>query len=242
MGSERCFPPSGGSALDAAEAAFAALTVPPGELVLAGPAAAGWAGGRVGFAELRVRMADPALPAAVRQRVWSALVARRGEPAWLVGAVGVAMPMLRHTAGAFAAGCDGEPDDVDGEVLAGFLAVLRTVPASTARLGARLSYAAYGAGLAYAVRRGGCRAVLGAVPPPPWADPARVLSQAVAAGVLDRYDAALLRATRLDGVPLAVLSRPPLASGEELALRRRLAEARLAEALLAGWFDLKAAR
>ncbi|WP_239406177.1 hypothetical protein [Frankia sp. Cj3] len=240
--------PVDGSVLDTAEAAFSLLTTAPGGLAVDGAAVhAGLPQRHIGLRELRVLLAHPAIPAGARDAVWTHLVGRREDAAWQVGAVGVAMPLLRRTAGRLAAGYPDDPSDLDAEILTGFLTGLRRVPPAAPRLGVRLAWAAYRAGLVEARRHatalpgGGSElAVVAAMPPPPWGAPLRVLAQAVTVGVLSAGDAALIRASRLDGVALADLSTTPDelggggGAGEELAVRLGRAEARLGQAILTG--------
>ena len=61
--------------------------------------------------------------------MWAELVrrARSGDPAWVVGLVGVAMPGLRRAAATLSASYRGDPDDLQTEILTGFLAALRAL-------------------------------------------------------------------------------------------------------------------
>ncbi|WP_131766140.1 hypothetical protein [Candidatus Protofrankia californiensis] len=235
------FFPAGGSALDTAEAAFYTLTAAPDGLSVDGTVIhPGLPQRPIGLRELRVLLAHPATSAAARHAVWAYLVGRREEPAWQVGAVGIAMPVLRRTAGRLAAGYPGDPADLDAEVLTGFLVGLRRVSPAAPRLGVRLAWAAYRAGVDEARRHsvalpggGSGLPVAAAMPPAPWGAPRGVLAQAVAAGVLSAADAALIEVSRLDGVPLAELSTVS-GPGEELAVRLGRAETRLAQAIVTG--------
>ncbi|WP_131767477.1 hypothetical protein [Candidatus Protofrankia californiensis] len=237
---DRSVPPDG-SALDIAEAAFSTLTTSPDGLVVNGADIhAGLPSRPVGLRELRVLLAHPATSAAAWHAAWAYLVGRRDEPAWQVGAVGVAMPLLRRTAGGLAAGYCGDPADLDAEVLIGFLGGLRRVSPAAPRLGVRLAWAAYRAGVTEARRHsvalpggGSGVSVAAAMPPEPWGAPRGVLAQAVAAEVLSAADAALIAVSRLDGMPLAVLSTVS-GPGEELAVRLGRAEDRLAQAIVTG--------
>jgi hypothetical protein len=232
----------GRSALDTADASFAALTAAPGGLAVDGTALhPAFPQRSVGLTELRILLAGPALPAPARHAAWAALSARQADPAWVVGAVGVAMPVLRHTAAHLTDPHLAEIADVEADVLTGFLAALRALPAATPRLGNRLLWAGFRTGLAAAylhspdLPAGTGVPVVAAVPPAPWAPGARpLLAQAVRVGVLDLHDADLIARSRLDRVPLAALSHPLLGPGEELALRRGRAELRLVQAILAG--------
>ncbi|WP_319461474.1 hypothetical protein [Micromonospora sp. RTP1Z1] len=118
------------SPLDAADAAFVALTSDPAPLsidldmfdpddglpsgVTALPAVRDWL--------LRHPRAYTA-----RDMLWRELIrrARMCGPQWVIAAVGMAMPALRRYAGQLCAGYGGDPDDIDAEILTGFLAALR---------------------------------------------------------------------------------------------------------------------
>jgi hypothetical protein len=72
----------------------------------------------------------------VRDAVWRELVvrARRDGPAWVVAAVGVAMPGLRRIAGLLTAGWRGDTDDLDSELIVGFVARLKTIDLDVPRI------------------------------------------------------------------------------------------------------------
>ena len=59
--------------------------------------------------------------------VWRELIrrARLSGPVWVVAAVGMAIPALTATVGHLRPGYTGDPDDLDAEVLTGFLTALR---------------------------------------------------------------------------------------------------------------------
>jgi DNA-directed RNA polymerase specialized sigma24 family protein len=145
------------SPLAAADAAFAVLTCQPAPLTLdadsLGPDT-GLPAGVIPLPALRDwLLAHPrAYPA--RDAVWRELIrrARLDGPAWVIAAVGMAMPALRRYAGQLAAGYPGDPDDLDAEILTGFLGALRdrVDPARTAPY-AGLCRAAWRAG--HALRR-----------------------------------------------------------------------------------------
>lgn len=118
------------SPLAAANAAFAALTSEPNPLILdfdAFGADAGMPAGVMALPALRDwLLAHPrAYPA--RDAVWRELIrrARLDGPAWVIAAVGMAMPALRRYAARLCAGYPGDPADIDAEILTGFLAALR---------------------------------------------------------------------------------------------------------------------
>jgi hypothetical protein len=153
------------SALRAADAAFTALTCDPDPLTLDcdtltasstadDPARGGRLGlpaGEVPLRDLRDWMLAHPKRYAARDAIWRELVlrARLGEAAWVVAAVGMAMPALIPCAGRLAAGYRGDPNDLDAEVLTGFLEALRgRLDLTRPGLYARLCWAAYRAGRA----------------------------------------------------------------------------------------------
>src|SRR6266568_7263143 len=191
--------------------------------------------------ELKKILIADRTPRPVREVVWREVVvrARRDGPAWVVAAVGLAMPGLRRAAGRLAAGWRGDTADLDGELLAGFVARLRTLDVHGPRVCGRLIDAG-----ARAVQSARARVedtdavhVPGAwsLPPAqPWDHPDWVLARAVAAAVIDPDDHLLISATRLEEVPLQqVADRLGVSLGVAAGWRRK-AERRLAQAIAAG--------
>jgi hypothetical protein len=186
------------------------------------------------------------LPAAGRRRVWRLLVdnAQQAGPSWVVGAVGMAIPGLRRVASRLSAragrcGCAYYTADVDAEILAGFVAGLRAVdPAGEQEVFGRLMSAAYNAGrraLRGEVSECGRRRLqwpVGSMAPPvPVAHPDVVLARAVDVGVLSAREAALIGATRLEGLLLRHVAAETGESVEALKHRRQRAEKRLVAAI-----------
>src|ERR1700689_2428184 len=139
--------------LDTADAAFRLLAAGPRPLAL-NPAAlaAGLPSRLVPVDELRVLLLHPATSGPARNKVWAELVrrARAGDPAWTIALAGVAMPGLRRAAASVAAAYRGDPDDLQAEILTGFLAALRALDLDDLDgipLPARLCWAARRAGL-----------------------------------------------------------------------------------------------
>ncbi|MCK9921917.1 hypothetical protein MXD61_08470 [Frankia sp. AgPm24] len=192
----------------------------------------------VGIVELQGLLGASGLSVRARAAVWRTLARRQGEDGWLVAAVGMALPMLRHISAALA---DGHPDlraDLDSEVLTGFLEALR---ASGSGVGVehRLVWGAYRAGVAFAFLQvprlpaGTCVPVAAAWPAPPWsAGLRRLLTRAVSIGVLSEPQARLMLSARR-GVTPAVLSAATVTPGEEWALRLAVAHDQLLHAVLA---------
>src|SRR6266516_4867442 len=97
------------SPLDAAERAFTLLVQPPTHVGFDGRGFAGLPDEILPLDELRDLLLSPAASVKVRDAVWRELVtrARRDGPAWVVAAVGVAMPGLRRGATRVGAGGGG---------------------------------------------------------------------------------------------------------------------------------------
>ncbi len=152
---------TGWAPLDAADAAFRALTTGPRPLAL-NPAdiTPGLPNRLVPLGELKALLLHPATPATARNKVWAELVrrARTGAPAGVVGLTGVALPGLRRAVAAPSAAYRGEVEDLQTEVLTGFLAAMRGLDPDDldrAPLASRLCWAAWRAGQALAPCRHG---------------------------------------------------------------------------------------
>lgn len=159
--------------------------------------------------------------------------ARLNGPAWVVGAVGVALPglrqaayRLRHFSG-----------DVQAELLTAFVAALNTLSPGGARVAQRLVSAAFT----------GARASLRASEPPRARDqvgaavtssrgrhPDLVLQRAVAAKVIKAAEAELIGATRLGDVSIADYARRVGKTVAAVYKARDRAEDRLVAAVRAG--------
>jgi hypothetical protein len=170
---------------------------------------------------------------AVRDVVWAEVVrkARRDE-SWQLAAVGMALPAIRSVAGSLARGFDGDVEELDAEILAGFLAQLAVVDVETPGIITKLRWAAYRAGHAVVVahRRAAEReeeiseqATLSG----PAGHPDLVLMRAVSAGAISEADAELISATRLDRVDMEVYAGQLGVSYNAVKIRRQRAEARL---------------
>lgn len=225
------------SPLAAAERAFQLLVKPPAHVGFDGRGFDGLPNEILPLDRLRPLLLSPQTSVDVRDAVWRELVihARRDGPAWVVAAVGVAMPGLRHIAGLLAAGWRGDIRDLDAELLVGFVARLKTIDLEPPRICGRLIDA--GLRAARKARDADSDAQLihaeatGPIAPiHPWDHPDLVLARAVAAGVIDADDANLIAATRLDHATLAQAAArlgitSSLASSWRLKAERRLREA-----------------
>lgn len=199
------------SALDGVESAFRMLFTGPEPLAVdCARIGRGLPRRRVPLVELRDVLLDRSTTEAAREAVWRQLVlaAQTSDPAWIIGAVGVAMPGLRKAAGELATGYTGDVDDIDAEMLAGFTARLTEIDPDAGSLGPRLVWAAQRAGAKlraaewdYATRT---------VPrwksfeprQPDHGHPELVLAEAVREGVLTEAEASLIADTRLDEMHL----------------------------------------
>jgi hypothetical protein len=219
---------------DVAANSFRLLTAGPEPLSIDGAAlGGGLPSRRIALSELAAILMHPSCGYTTSDRVWRLLIeqARTGGPAWVVGAVGVAMPglrqgayRLRHSAG-----------DVQAELLTAFVAALRTVKPGGAKVAQRLLSATFTA----------ARAALHAdephrtpVPMPAFAPvgghPDTVLVRAVAAGVVSAAEAELIGATRLEGVPVADYAERAGRSYWAVVKERSRAEERLVAAVRDG--------
>jgi hypothetical protein len=240
------FPAGPLDALDAADAAFRLLTAGPRPLAVhASRLAAGLPDRPVPLDELRVLLLHPATTARARNRVWAELVrrARAGDPAWVIGLTGIALPGLRRAVASLAAAYRGDPADLQSEVLTGFLAAMRGLDPDdldSVPLASRLCWAAWRAGKAlayadadYASRRRDLDDQSGA-PELPWGHPDFVLAAAVRRGVLTPAQAGLVGRNRLEGVPLARIAAEQNISHTALCNRRKRAEKALTDAIRNG--------
>jgi hypothetical protein len=232
--------------LDSADASFRALTSGPRPLALhAALLAPGLPDRLVPLDELRALLLHPATGAAARNKVWAELVrrARSGPACWVVGLVGVAMPGLRRAAATLAARYRGDPDDLQTEILTGFLAAMRALDPDDLDgipLASRLCWAAWRAGQAFAcadARYAASRRDLpGSYDAPymPWGHPDFVLAAAVTRGILSPAQAELIGRNRLEGIPLSQIAAETGISHSALCNRRKRAEKAITEAIRGG--------
>lgn len=250
-------------ALATLEATFRMLCRGPGPLAMPGPMFAPGRRRPVRLVEARELLLWPdRMPPDARDAVWAELIRRAqtdpadpaasgrlvevsgaGAAAWVVGAAGVLAPGLRRVCDRLAAGWAGDRDDLEAEVLAGFLTALRAIDPDSGRLPSRLCWAAYRAGSALRHRDTDHRqrrtsrsdAELGAVAPPrQWGHPDFVLATAVQAGTITAAEAELIASTRLEGVHLQDAATGLGISRGTLITRRNRAERRLAAAIRSG--------
>jgi hypothetical protein len=235
------------SPLAAVGQAFEALVTPPTALTFDGTVVAGLPQQPVRLSQLRPWLLDRSTSPEARDGVWRELVAHSRRPPpdgprWTLAAVGLALPGLTAVAGRLTRGWRGDTSDLDAELLAGFVARLRTLDASEPRVLGRLLDAAIRAGRRARAQAGDLEVIRverawSRAPSHPWDHPDWVLARAVAAGVVDRTEAHLIGATRLEDKPLVDVAAQ-LGLDVQLARDWRYrAETRLAEAIRAGELD-----
>jgi hypothetical protein len=232
-----------GGVFDVLESVFVSLCRgPSAPLVLPGRMFAPGRRRRVQLAEARELLLWPGrMDPDARDAVWAVLVrrAQSGDPAWVVGAAGVLAPALRRAADRLHAGYPGDWEDIDAEVLAGFLTALHTIDPDSGLVASRLRWAGYRAGAALRHRDTDAahRRAVGmeaAAPPRPWGHPDFVLAAAVTAGVITAAEAQLIGDTRLGGVRLEDAAAARGIRRNTLVARRRRAERRLVAGLDSG--------
>jgi len=235
------------SPLSAAATAFAALTCEPDPMTLDLDQLGhdtGLPAGVMTLTDLDAWLVKHRRAFAARDAVWRELVrrARLDGPHWVIAAVGMAMPALRRYAAQLASGYRGDRDDVDAEVLTGFLAALRErVDLAKPAPHAALCMAAFRAGHSL-VRQSreytpvdDVEHVTGPrTPTVPWGHPDLLVRRAVQLGLVDETD----EQPYID-VRLGQKAIEPIAAGLDItadALRMRLGriDTRLADALSRG--------
>jgi hypothetical protein len=230
--------------LDAAQRAFDLLVCPPAPLAFDGRAFAGLPQRMLPLDELKKFLIHGDTPRPVRDTVWRELVvrARRDGPAWVIAAVGLAMPGLRRMAGLLAKGWHGDTSDRDSELLTGFVDRLRTIDLTESRIAGKLIDAGARA-VKYARERQEetdtirVQVTWSMPPQQPWDHPDWVLTRAVAAAIINPEEYLLIAATRLDQTALPVVADKLGVSLPLAAAWRRKAEKRLAIAIRAGEVD-----
>jgi hypothetical protein len=232
--------PASGTLLDEIDYRFRLLTAGPDPLAVDGRHLGhGLPRRPIPLPELSAILMHPSCGFEARDEVWRLLVtnARTGDAQWTVGAVGVALPGLRHAAHRLSRTYNG---DVQAALVAEFVAALATVGLDRPGVVSRLLDAASSA--ARAALRASEPAASGeanfapgsAVPPPPYGHPDLVLARAVAVGVLSAEDADLIGTTYLEDVTVAEYADRIGVSRWTVYKRRRAAEARLVEAIRTG--------
>lgn len=222
------------SPLDTARECFTLLVTGPQALSLDGRSFSGLPDRRIPLDELRDRMLRRRCPWRTRDAVWAHLVRQSREhgATWTLACAGMALPALAGVARWLTARFPGEVFDVHAEVLGGFLAALATVDVDRPRVLVRLRWASYRAGFAALSEALDAPTPVGrgfqsAPPRQPWGHPDLVLARAVRQSVLNRTEADLIGATRLDETPITDWADRHGMSHEAAYKARQRAERRL---------------
>ncbi|MEU8076012.1 hypothetical protein AB0B31_11220 [Catellatospora citrea] len=232
------------SALDAAQRAFDLLVRPPAPLSLDCRDFApelGLPAAMLPLDQLHQILLNRRTSFAARDAVWHriCLAARQWGPQWVVAAAGLALPGLKRAARELYDEYGGDRDDIDSEVLTGFLEAVRAMDLDGQRLAA---------GLVWRGRRAGYRLIwadqqhrLARVnaqeshePRPLYGHPDLLLGRAVTLGVITVGQAALIAETRLEGVSVEAVAERFGRPAQALRMMRRRGELRVVEALRDG--------
>jgi hypothetical protein len=229
------------TALTEVETAFRFLVCPPAPLSFDARPVAGLPDRVLALDELRDLLLKPGLSVDTVDAVWRVLIdrVRDGDPTWVVGAVGIAVPGLTRLAARLSHGNRKACDDIDSEVLTGFLHALRTDDATAPRVWLRLCWAAWRAG--HNARQSDDHLELppdlpagSRTPRRPYGHPDLVLGRAVAANIITRAQAQLIGSTRLGDVLIEQIAAAQGEPGSVVRMRRKRAERKLAAAIQAG--------
>ncbi len=229
------------TALTAAEKAFDLLTCEPAPLAFDCRPVPGLPDTTLPLNELREMLVFERYDAGTTDALWRQLArhAREWGPAWVVGAIGVAVPALTHFAAKISRGYPRLADDVDSEILAAFLLALRTADLQAPRLWLRLCWAAWRAGVAVIKDIEGEELPLdlstgSRTPRMPYGHPDLLLGRAAAAGLITDEAAELISATRLGDTLIEQLAAEQGVTPASLRMRRRRAERAIAAAVTRG--------
>ena len=233
------------SPLAAAERAFGVLAEPPAPLALDGRAVGhGLPARHIPLDELRHLLLRGSVGYEAKDACWHQIIdhARTWGPAWVVGAVGMALPALVRMAGRLSAGHAGLAEDIEAELLAGFLAGLRTADLAGPSPYVRLCWIAWRAALAVRHREEPAEVVdvaeaCGHTPARPYGHPDLILGRAVATGVITAEQRELIEATRLGRELLDEIAARRGVAASVLRMRRVRGEHKLVAALARGDLD-----
>jgi hypothetical protein len=224
-----------------ADNAFRVLASPPAPLAFDGRGITGLPDRHLDLIELRDLLTARRLPRDVEDVVWRQLVvqARQWGPAWVVAATGIAAPGLARMAARLKTGHRGLGEDIESEMVTGFLGSLRRDDVEAPRVWLRLMWAAWRAGdRARRVRQDiellGDVPDTSRVPKSPYGHPDLILGRAVALGILSRQEAELIGDTRLGEALVEVIADARGVSAAVLRMRRHRSEQRLVAAIRDG--------
>ncbi|TMR29264.1 RNA polymerase sigma factor [Actinomadura geliboluensis] len=230
------------NALTVAEDSFRLLTTGPSPLTVDGRVIGhGLPSRPVDLSALRDLLLERSASSDLKDQVWCELIrrARTGEPSWVVGCVGMAMPGLKSIAARIIRSSPSHlADDIVSELLTEFVAQVARIDTSRPHVAARLMFWARKGALRARGREARylpCdprelpdRAVAAGV------DPVLLLLDAARQGVLSPAAAELIIATRLDGTSVQEYARVQGVPAKRLYKQRHAAEARLVAAVQDG--------
>ncbi|RQX07071.1 hypothetical protein [Micromonospora inaquosa] len=194
---------------------------------------------RIALTELSAILMHPSCGTAAQDTAWRFLVtrARTGGELWVVGAVGVALPGLRHRAHLLSKLSSG---DLHAALVEAFLKALNAVDIDQPGIVNALLNAAFSG--ARAALRGQEPAASGeanfargsALPPAPYGHPDLVLARAVRLGVINVAEADLIGGTYLEDISLAAYAEATGLPRWGVYKRRSAAVERLVAAIRSG--------
>ena len=229
------------TALTSAEKAFALLTCEPAPLVFDARPVPGLPNTTMPLDRLRTLLVYERYDSDTTDILWRQLAghAREWGPAWVVGAIGVALPALTHLAAKISSGRPRLADDIDSEVLTGFLSALRTTDLDKPRLWLRMCWTAWRAGASVIKDQDGEELPLdlssgSRTPRMPYGHPDLLLGRAAAAGLIGAEAAELISATRFGDALIEQLAAEQGTTASALRMRRRRAERVVAAAVTRG--------
>jgi hypothetical protein len=233
------------SPLAAAERAFGVLVEPPAPLALDGRAVGhGVPARHIPLDELRRLLLRGPVSYAAKDACWHQLIdhARTWGPAWAVGAVGMALPALTRMAGRLCARHTSLAEDIEAELLTGFLTGLRGADLSGPAPYVRLCWMAWRAALEVRcaeepVEVPEAAEPGGRTPRRPYGHPDLILGRAVALGVISAEQRELIEATRLDRELVEEIAARRGVAASVLRMRRVRGERKLLAALERGDLD-----
>lgn len=180
----------------------------------------------------------PLLEPKTRDTVWRELLrlARECGQPWPTIAAGIALPGLRTAAARLVRDYDGDPEDLDAELVTAFYEAIADTDITGPMICAKLRAEAYNAvrrarysAVAYAMRTRELDSLAEvSVRPATSGHPDFVLASAIRAGVLEPEEAELVGASRLEGTALSSVARRFGIPVTTAWCRRKAAETRLA--------------
>ena len=222
------------SPFDTLEDAFEVLCAEPRPLALEPGVVVGLPARSLPLVELRAILLHPSTGYRVRNQAIAVLLGRaRAEGGrWTVGLAGVLIFGLRRATSGLCDVCPHKSADIEAEALAGLVEGIAKTDPGRDRLAARLIWLARNrakrlvANELSEVGRPG-RHLCSEVPARPYGHPDLVLADAVAEGVIEAGDEALIGDTRLGGMSLAGAASLMGMAPDSVRHRRRRAEARV---------------